>query len=94
MLSPVSHALRFSSESSGKPLSKKPLKNEYLQANSYYIGLIHKKTRGETVPRELMAVARDEAKQAERRYLTSDENKTIIAKVFETLLKRFSDRRR
>ena len=46
------------------------------------------------MPRELMAVARDEAKQAERRYLTSDENKTIIAKVFETLLKCFSDRRR
>lgn len=93
MLSPVSHALRFSSESSGKPLSKKPLKNEYLQANRYYIGLIHKKAQSETVPRELMAVARDDAKQAERRYFNSDENKTIIAKVFEKLLKRFSDRR-
>ncbi|MCE3234371.1 MAG: hypothetical protein K0Q50_551 [Vampirovibrio sp.] len=93
MLSPVSHALRFSSGPSSKPLSKKPLKNEYLQANRDYIGLIHKKAQGETVPRELMTVARDNAKQAERRYFNSDENKTIIAKMFETLLKSFSDRR-
>lgn len=93
MLSPVSYGLRFGSESSGKPLSKKPLKNEYLQANRHYIGLIHKKARGETVPREQMAVARDNASQAEQRYFNSDENKTIMAKVFEKLLKRFSDSR-